>query len=171
MDANGNNTKTIVSHDQTNNPDSFTTITTLFIPAGSNCAVILRDMVDSASAGSYVVFDALRFVNTANAKITDEQSQQVFPTDITLHPAYPNPFNTSTTLSYELLVNSVVKIDIFDILGDHVKTVLNEKQAPGYKMIVWDGTNDRNKTVPTGIYYYTVSTNRFSQINKVVLIK
>jgi hypothetical protein len=170
-DANGNNTKTIVSHDQTNNPDSFTTITTLFIPAGSNCAVILRDMVDSASAGSYVVFDALRFVNTANAKIADEQSQQVFPADINLHPAYPNPFNTSTTLSYELLVNSVVKIDIFDILGDHVKTVLNEKQAPGYKMIVWDGTNDRNKTVPTGIYYYTVSTNRFSQINKVVLIK
>ncbi|HIF28995.1 MAG TPA: T9SS type A sorting domain-containing protein [Candidatus Marinimicrobia bacterium] len=128
-------------------------------------------MVDSSSAGSYVVFDALRFVNTANVKITDEQSQQVFPTDLILHPAYPNPFNTSTVLNYELFASSVVKIDIFNILGDRVKTVLNEKQAPGFKTIIWDGTNDRNKTVPTGIYYCTVSTNRFSEINKMVLIK
>jgi len=67
--------------------------------------------------------------------------------------------------------NEVVKIDIFDILGDHVKTVLNEKQSIGYKTIIWDGTNDKNKTVPTGIYYCTVSTSRFSEINKMVLIK
>ena len=170
-DADGNNTKTIAAHDQTINPNSFTTITTMSIPAGSNCAVILRDVVDSSSAGSRVVFDALRFVNTANVKITDELTQQVFPTDIILHPAYPNPFNTSATLNYELLVNSAVKVDIFNILGDRVKTVLNKKQDPGYKTIVWDGTNDRNKTVPTGIYYCTVSTSRSSQINKLVLIK
>ena len=133
--------------------------------------MILRDVVDSASVGSYVVFDALRFVNTANVKITDKQSPQVFPTDIILHQAYPNPFNTSTTLIYELSVNSVVKIEIFNILGSRVKTVLNEKQSAGYKMIVWDGTNDRNKTVPSGIYYYVVSANGFSKVNKMVLLK
>tara|TARA_B100000678_G_scaffold169830_1_gene141620 strand:+ start:1839 stop:3269 length:1431 start_codon:yes stop_codon:yes gene_type:complete len=170
-DESGSNTKTTVIHNQTNNPDSFTTITTINIPAGSNCAVILRDVVDSASVGSYVVFDALRFVNTANVKITDKQSPQVFPTDIILHQAYPNPFNTSTTLIYELSVNSVVKIEIFNILGSRVKTVLNEKQSAGYKMIVWDGTNDRNKTVPSGIYYYVVSANGFSKVNKMVLLK
>ena len=170
-DASGINTKTMVVYDQNNNPDNFNTIATMNLPAGSNCAVILRDVVDSSSTGSSVVFDALRFVNTANVKITNEQSQQTFPTDIILHPAYPNPFNTSTTLSYELTINEVVRIDIFDILGDHVKTVLNEKQTIGYKTIIWDGTNDRNKTVPTGIYYCTVSTSRFSEINKMVLIK
>ena len=84
------------------------------LPAGSNCAVILRDVVDSSSTGSYVVFDALRFVNTTNVNITNEKSQLVFPADIILHPAYPSHFNTSTTLSYELTVNEVVKIDIFD---------------------------------------------------------
>ena len=88
-----------------------------------------------------------------------------------LHPAHPNPFNTSTTLSYELTVNEVVKIDIFDIMGNHVKTVLNEKQSTGYKTIIWNGTNGGNKIVPTGIYYYTVSTSRFSKTNKLVLIK
>ena len=128
-------------------------------------------MVDSSSAGSYVVFDALRFINTTNVKIINEQSQQILTTDITLHPAYPNPFNTSVVLSYMLSVNEVVKIDIFNILGYHVKTVLNEKQTSGYKTIIWDGTNDRNKTVSTGIYYYTVSTSRFSKTNKMVLIK
>ena len=170
-DTSGMNTKTMVVYNQNNNPDNFNTIATMNLPAGSNCAVILRDVVDSNSTGSYVVFDALRFVNTANVNITNEQSQQVFPKDIFLHPAYPNPFNTSTTLRYELNINEVVKIDIFDILGDHVKTVLNEKQTTGYKTIIWDGTNDKNKTVPTGIYYYTVSTGRFSEINKMVLIK
>ena len=140
-----------MSHDQTNNPNNFTTITTMSIPAGSNCAVILRDVVDSSSAGSYVVFDALRFINTTNVKIINEQSQQVLTTDITLHPAYPNPFNTSVVLSYMLSVNEVVKIDIFNILGYHVKTVLNEKQKTGYKSIVWDGTNDESQTVPAGI--------------------
>ena len=57
------------------------------------------------------------------------------------------------------------------MLGYHVKTVINEKQNTGYKKIVWDGTNDKNKTVPTGIYYYTVSTSRFSEVNKIVLMK
>ena len=170
-DTSGINTKTIVVYNQNNNPDNFNTIATMNLSAGSNCAVILRDVVDSNSTGSYVVFDALRFVNTANVNITNEQSQLVFPADIILYPAYPSPFNTSTTLSYELTVNEVVKIDIFNILGYHVKTVLNEKQTSGYKTIIWDGTNDRNKTVPTGIYYYTVSTSRFSKINKMVLIK
>ena len=83
------------------------------IPAGSNCAVILRDVVDSSSTGSYVVFDALRFVNTTNVNITNEQSQQVSNADIILQPAYPNPFNTSVVLSYRLSVNEVVKINIF----------------------------------------------------------
>ena len=170
-DASGNNSRTIVSHDQTNNPNNFTTITTMSIPAGSNCAVILRDVVDSSSTGSYVVFDALRFVNTTNVNITNEQSQVVFPADIFLHPAYPNPFNASVVLSYRLFVNEVVKIDIFNMLGYHVKTVINEKQNTGYKKIVWDGTNDKNKTVPTGIYYYTVSTRSFSEVNKIVLMK
>ena len=170
-DTSGINTKTIVVYNQNNNPDNFNTIATMNLPAGSNCAVILRDVVDSSSTGSYVVFDALRFVNTTNVNITNEKSQLVFPADIILHPAYPSPFNTSTTLSYELTVNEVVKIDIFNILGYHVKTVLNEKQKTGYKSIVWDGTNDENQTVPTGIYYYTVSTSSCSEVNKIVLMK
>jgi len=170
-DADGNNTKTIVPHDQTINQNSFTTITTISIPAGSNCAVILRDVVDSSSAGLYVVFDALRFVNTANVNITDEQSQQVFPTDIILHPAYPNPFNTSTALNYQLFANSMVKIDIFNILGYRVKTVLNEKQAPGYKTIVWDGKNESGLPVGAGLYFYQLQTPTYIHTKKMVLVR
>ena len=170
-DADGNNTKTIVPHDQTINQNSFTTITTISIPAGSNCAVILRDVVDSSSAGSYVVFDALRFVNTANVKITDEQSHQVFPTAIILHPAYPNPFNTSTALNYQLFANSMVKIDIFNILGYRVKTVLNEKQAPGYKTIVWDGKNESGLPVGAGLYFYQLQTPTYIHTKKMVLVR
>ena len=170
-DADGNNTKTIVPHDQTINQNSFTTITTISIPAGSNCAVILRDVVDSSSAGLYVVFDALRFVNTANVKITDEQSQQVFPTDIILHPAYPNPFNTSTALNYQLFANSMVKIDIFNILGYRVKTVLNEKQTPGYKTIVWDGKNESGLPVGAGLYFYQLQTPTYIHTKKMVLVR
>ena len=127
--------------------------------------------MDSSSAGLYVVFDALRFVNTANANITDEKSQQVFPTDIILHPAYPNPFNTSTALNYQLFANSMVKIDIFNILGYRVKTVLNEKQAPGYKTIVWDGKNERGLPVGAGLYFYQLQTPTYIHTKKMVLVR
>ena len=170
-DTSGINTKTIVVYNQNNNPDNFNTIATMNLSAGSNCAVILRDVVDSNSTGSYVVFDALRFVNTANVNITNEQSQLVFPADIILYPAYPSPFNSSTTLSYELTVNEVVKIDIFNILGYHVKTVLNEKQTSGYKTIIWDGKNESGLPVGAGLYFYQLHTPTYIHTKKMVLVR
>jgi hypothetical protein len=118
-----------------------------------------------------VVFDALRFVNTANVNITNEQSQLVFPADIILYPAYPSPFNSSTTLSYELTVNEVVKIDIFNILGYHVKTVLNEKQTSGYKTIIWDGKNESGLPVGAGLYFYQLHTPTYIHTKKMVLVR
>ena len=71
--------KTTVVHDQTLSVDNFSTIATLELPAGSNCSVILRDMVDNSSTGSLVVFDAVRF--TIAGTVGTDESYLTYPTE------------------------------------------------------------------------------------------
>ena len=68
-DQDGNNEKTIIPYDQTSNTGTFATLTTIDIPQGSNCAVILRDFVDNNSDGTLVLFDAIRFSSANNLEI------------------------------------------------------------------------------------------------------
>ena len=102
-DSAGINTKNIVTVDQTSNPNSFITIATVHLQRGSNCAVILRDVVDSTSTGSYVSFDAVRFVNNQQLEIGGENSSLLMPNNVIVYPSYPNPFNSSATIRYEVL--------------------------------------------------------------------
>ncbi len=67
---------------------------------------------------------------------------------------YPNPFNPSTTISYNLPRNSSVEIEIYDILGKKVKSFTFSSQSTGMQKVIWDGTNSNNQQVSSGIYLY-----------------
>ncbi len=88
-----------------------------------------------------------------------------------LHNAYPNPFNPETTLSFELKESAQAKLEIFNIRGQKINTLINERMNKGSHSIVWKG-NDRNgNTVPSGIYLYKLSAGSESQTKKAVLMK
>ena len=170
-DSAGINTKNIVTVDQTINSNNFSTIATVDLQAGSNCAVILRDIVDSTSTGLYVSFDAIRFVNTQEVGIGVEDNQPLTPNRIVVYPSYPNPFNSSTTILYEVLQENMVEVSIFDISGNHVYTLTNELKSPGKYSVLWGGEGNNNQVVPSGLYYCVITASGFRDTQKIVLLK
>ncbi|MCK5051400.1 MAG: T9SS type A sorting domain-containing protein [Candidatus Cloacimonetes bacterium] len=94
------------------------------------------------------------------------QTSEVF-----LHQNYPNPFNPTTTISYSLKENSKVSLNIYNIKGQKVKTLVNEELTTGQHSVVWNGTDENNKTVSSGIYFYKLKTNNFEKAKKMILMK
>ena len=84
---------------------------------------------------------------------------------------YPNPFNPETTISYALPQTGKVKIDVYNIKGQKVKTLVNEHKAAGQHSVVWKGTDDNNKQVASGVYLYKMKSGKFSTTNKMILMK
>jgi hypothetical protein len=100
---NGTSSKTDIVVNQNLNPGEFIVIETMELPSGSNCSLILRDVVSSYSSGSNVVFDAVRFTNTSTAGISNNTPADVITDNIKIVAVYPNPFNASTTMRYSNL--------------------------------------------------------------------
>jgi hypothetical protein len=93
------------------------------------------------------------------------------PTEFGLRQNYPNPFNPVTTIQYALPKASEVKIEIYNILGQRVRILVDEHQDPGYKMIHWDGKDDRGDEVSSGIYLYRIQAGDFVKCKKMTLLK
>ena len=88
------------------------------------------------------------------------------PSDFTLNNAFPNPFNSSTLISYQLPELSRVRIIIYDMLGREVEQLTDESQAAGTHKILWDGSGQKS-----GVYFYKVMTDFCSHVGKMTLLK
>jgi hypothetical protein len=93
------------------------------------------------------------------------------PTEFAMSQNYPNPFNPTTSISYALPKSTDVTIQIFDLLGAPVKTLVNKHQDAGNYTVTWDATNDLGLQVPTGNYIYKIVAGGFSQTRKMTLMK
>ncbi|MDQ3020950.1 MAG: SBBP repeat-containing protein [Bacteroidota bacterium] len=88
------------------------------------------------------------------------------PDRFSLSQNYPNPFNPATVISYQLTVSNYTTLKVFDILGNEVTVLVNEKQNAGTYEVDFDGSN-----FPSGVYFYKLTTGNFSQTKKMNLIK
>jgi beta-glucanase (GH16 family) len=84
---------------------------------------------------------------------------------------YPNPFSSATTVSYYLDKPGHVKIIIYDLLGNEILELLNEKQMAGSHIVTWDGKNKMDQHVNSGLYYYQLVTNEARESKKMLLLK
>ena len=84
---------------------------------------------------------------------------------------YPNPFNPTTTIRYDLPEHSHVSIMIYDLMGRRVTTLVNEPEEPGYKSVVWDGTDSFGKPISAGLYLYQIRAGNFTRVHKMALLK
>ena len=100
-------------------------------------------------------------------------SQKVIavPDEFALHQNYPNPFNPVTTIQYDIPKETHVNLIVYDILGREVKTLLNQKEQPGYKSIRWNGRNNAGQKVSAGLYFYRLETTGFVKVHKMILLK
>lgn len=85
---------------------------------------------------------------------------------------YPNPFNPQTTINYNIPEDGNVKLSVYNIRGQKVKTLINETQISGKHSVVWNGTNTHNKQVASGVYFYKLEINDSKVLtNKMLLLK
>jgi hypothetical protein len=88
-----------------------------------------------------------------------------------LEQNYPNPFNPETTIRYHIAQKGQVTITIYNMLGQKVKTLVDENKPAGAYIVVWNGRNERGVTVPTGMYFYRMKSGEFTQVRKLLLLK
>ncbi len=88
-----------------------------------------------------------------------------------LHGNYPNPFNPTTTISYDLPSATRVNITIFDVAGRMITTVIDEIQAPGNHQAVWDGKDRNGHVVASGVYFYRFVTDGYIETKKMMLLR
>ena len=96
---------------------------------------------------------------------------KLIPGVFALHQNYPNPFNPITEIRFDIPEATHIDISIFNLMGQKVKTLKNEKITPGYHIVRWEGTNDNGMQVSTGMYFYTLQTEMQSAMRKMLLLK
>jgi len=101
----------------------------------------------------------------------DEPGNPGFPISFELSQNRPNPFNPATTIEYSLPERSQVTIEIFNVLGQRVRRLVNESKPAGTYRIEWDGDDDAGESVSTGVYLYRFQAGDVVQTKKMLLLK
>ncbi|MCP4581801.1 MAG: T9SS type A sorting domain-containing protein [candidate division Zixibacteria bacterium] len=103
---------------------------------------------------------ALPYIQTS----VDDSANQ--PTQLALFSCYPNPFNATTTIEYNLLESGFVTVEIFNILGEKVTTLVNGRQPAGHKKVSWNAAG-----VASGTYFYKIQADDWAETKKMSLLK
>jgi hypothetical protein len=95
----------------------------------------------------------------------------LIPETYALEQNYPNPFNAGTVISFALPEASHVKVSVFNVLGQTVRVLADEEMAAGMQRVSWDGRDDNGSAAASGVYFYRITANRFTDTKKMTLLK
>jgi hypothetical protein len=84
---------------------------------------------------------------------------------------YPNPFNPETSIAFSTKENGPVSIDIYNVRGQKVRSLLNENKEAGNHTVVWNGKDDNGKNVASGVFFYRMKSGKYSSTKKMILMK
>lgn len=119
--------------------------------------------------------DTISVYLSGEASLVGIELPEGLPLTYDISPNYPNPFNPSTLIQYQLPANSTVALNIYNMLGQRVRTLVNDRKNAGYHQVVWDGLNEQGQQVASGIYIYRfVASNgadNFQKMRKMILLK
>lgn len=156
------------------------------IAPGGNTSVVFRMNTASIPVGNYLSYiDVLgndplnssdRVAVNVDFVTSVGPSAEGIPLEFELHQNYPNPFNPGTRISFGIPEESRVTVKVYNIIGQEIAVLVNEKKPAGYHAIEWDGRNSVARSVTSGVYFYrmeasSVSGRSFTQINKMLLLK
>jgi hypothetical protein len=121
----------------------------------------------SATFGNIMITS---YVSDTPVGMEDEHSSGL-PLTFDLKQNYPNPFNPSTVISYQIPGNEFVTLEVYNMLGQKVKTLINQNQEAGYYSVEWDGRNNFGNPVSSGIYLYRIKAGNFISVHKMTLLR
>ncbi len=118
----------------------------------------------------YIVGESGIILKTIDGGITFVNSSDETTKSFSLSQNYPNPFNPQTRINYELPITNFVSIKVYDALGNEIETLVNEKQNAGSYAVDFNASL-YGSSLPSGIYFYKLVTEKFSETKKMILIK
>ena len=103
-----------------------------------------------------------------NVQMADFAPPLPIPQQYALSQNHPNPFNPATIMAYQLPQDTHVLLKIYNLLGQHIRTLVDEPKEAGYHQIKWDGNDASGRDVTSGIYLYTIQAGEFQTTKKMV---
>ncbi|NMC43023.1 MAG: T9SS type A sorting domain-containing protein [candidate division Zixibacteria bacterium] len=129
-----------------------------FTPADRNYTAVLSDQINQDFMPSI-------------ATDVDDETGDPLPDRFAVAQNHPNPFNPSTVIEYAVPKQARVTIAVFDVLGRWVRTLVDDVQPAGWHQVVWDGADQAGSGISTGIYFYRLQADGYTQTRKMVLMK
>ena len=130
--------------------------------------------IDTYGRDNSLMQVSYEFIDKHNSVIssgsTDYELKPI-PDRFALQDNYPNPFNPSTTIRYDIATSAFVDIVIYDITGREIARPISKHQNPGYHQTIWNGANQKGEMQSAGIYFYQIQTKEFVQTKKMLLLK
>jgi hypothetical protein len=148
--------------------ESFSFVITYFQQDNPNWANITITIIDTsgttfAHIGSTMWIDDLETIKVVGV---DDSKRDLIVKEFMLRQNYPNPFNPSTTIKYQVPELSFVTLKVYDVLGSEIITLVNEEKPVGIYEVEFDASQ-----LTSGIYFYRLKANDFTQVKKMILLK
>ncbi|HEX9971985.1 MAG TPA: T9SS type A sorting domain-containing protein, partial [bacterium] len=93
------------------------------------------------------------------------------PTEYALHPNSPNPFNPETMIKYQIPEAGPVKLEIYNLMGQRIRTLVQEVKKAGFYQAHWNGKIDTGQSAASGVYFYRLEAGNFIAVKKMLLIQ
>ncbi len=130
----------------------------------------ILNIADSYGDGGHQMSNVEVTFNLLSEPVANEDLEDV-ASHIGLIDNYPNPFNPETTISYNVNYNENVSIEIYNVKGQLVNTLVNSPQTLGNHKVVWNGRDNNNNKVSSGLYFYKMTNGKYSGTKKMILMK
>jgi len=110
-------------------------------------------------------------IHSDGGSIVDSDDPTIPTISTMLQGNHPNPFNPETTIRYSVKEATPVKVEIYNVKGQLVKTLVNETKEAGTHSVVWNGMDDNNRAVSSGVYFYKMNAGKYSSTKKMIMMK
>jgi hypothetical protein len=134
------------------------------------CLIPLRDNAFTVNTDKKTMHLKL-IIGTPEYAENNSEGIPLVPMEFSLEQNYPNPFNQKTVIRYKVAERSQVRIDVYNLLGQRVRSLVDQTLDTGEYQIHWDGSNDFSEPCPSGVYLYQIQTPRFRSSQKMLLIR
>ena len=140
---------------------------TFEILTANNISETFDNIVTHRGLGVDVTYNSTNIVITVTSPVSvDDNNEELFPTEYSLEQNFPNPFNPSTTINFSVPEASFVSLKIFNVLGEEVETLVAKDLNAGNYKYGWNALG-----LPSGIYFYKLQTDNFTETKKMILLK
>ena len=163
------------AYDPHDDPDS--TWTTVELAAAFNYDFVYYDHSYGIHNPAFTVALLQASINTLlgipyePSEVEANDDLAVVPETFDLEQNFPNPFNPSTMIAYQIPEASEVKLAVFSVLGKEIKTLVDQRQAAGAYVVPWDATDNYGNRLTSGVYFYRIQAGHFTEMKKMILVK